>query len=80
MLSALYFTEAFGVTHIACYRCKKWITNCRQKDLEHFLKRSSDYLYFNHKLCANHFDDSQFANKMRNRYFYVVLRPVLLCL
>ena len=40
-------------------RCKKWVQNCRRADLT---KKTTEYLYKNCVLCANHFEDGQFMN------------------
>ncbi len=47
-------------------RGKKWIVNMRREDLLKFLEERSDYLYENIKLCAVHFEHSQFMNEKKN--------------
>ena len=43
------------------FRCRKWVQNTRRADL---LDQSADYLYNNCVLCAEHFEDGQFMNKV----------------
>jgi hypothetical protein len=43
---------------IAC-RCKQWVIRCRLKNLEN---KSALMLYNGYRLCADHFEDSQFMN------------------
>ena len=45
-------------------RCQIWVQNSRRQDL---LNRSPSYLTTNCKLCAEHFEDSQFTNPSKNR-------------
>lgn len=48
-------------------RCKVWITNCRRSDLDK-LRKQTLYLYESCRLCADHFEDTQFMNpRLRNR-------------
>ena len=44
---------------ITC-RCRKWVINTRR--IEELLPKTSEQLYKNYKLCAKHFEDSQFMN------------------
>ena len=47
------------------FRCRRWVINTRREDL---VNRSPDYCSKNLKLCANHFEDSQFTSiLLRNR-------------
>ena len=49
-------------------RCKQWLVNCRRKDLDDVFKRDPLYLYTNCRLCAYHFESSQFVDSFeRNR-------------
>ena len=45
-------------------RCQIWVQNSRKQDL---LNRSPSYLSTNCKLCAEHFESSQFTNPSKNR-------------
>jgi THAP domain len=40
------------------------VVNCRRADLD---GKSAEDLHKNYVLCANHFEDSQFLNGLRNR-------------
>jgi len=44
------------------FRCKRWLINCRRKDLDIFLKRDPAYLNRNCRLCSDHFENSEFVN------------------
>ena len=49
-------------------RCKIWLINCGRDDLDEFYKRDPGYLYDNCRMCASHFEDSQFVGQScRNR-------------
>ena len=45
-------------------RCQIWVQNSRRQDL---LNRSPSYISINCKLCAEHFESSQFTNPSKNR-------------
>ena len=49
------------------YRCKRWVINCRRKDL---LGASVDYLHRNCRLCDDHFETSQFMNSEKKRLIW----------
>jgi len=49
-----------------CDRCKQSLIKCRCKHLDDVFKKDSLYLYENCRLCANHFENSQFRNEKRN--------------
>jgi len=47
------------------FRCQRWVQNTRRDDL---LNRSHVYLNNNCRLCAEHFEEDQFSNRMtKNR-------------
>ena len=47
------------------FRCKRWVQLSRRDDLR---KMSTEYLHANCKLCADHFEQSQFMNSvLRNK-------------
>ncbi|KAK0137698.1 repressor of the inhibitor of the protein kinase [Merluccius polli] len=46
-------------------KCQIWVQNSRKQDL---LNRSPSYLSTNCKLCAEHFESSQFTNPSKNRF------------
>lgn len=49
-------------------RCKKWVINSRRGDLDHL---SAEQLNRNYRLCSNHFEESQFMNKIqKNRLIW----------
>ena len=56
------------------YRCAKWIINSRRADL----KKTPEQLYKGYRMCAKHFEDSQFMNRLaRNRLVWNAV-PTLL--
>ena len=59
--------KQYILTHI-CHdllnRCKKWVINTRRGDLDHL---SAEQLYKNYRICAKHFEDSQFMNPNKNK-------------
>ena len=49
-------------------RSKRWVINLRREDL---MKYSTEQLYAQYTVCANHFEDSQFMNPaQKNRLIY----------
>ena len=46
------------------FRCKEWVILCRRQDL---INKTSEYLYKNCKLCAQHFEDAMFTNHLKYR-------------
>jgi len=46
---------------IVVFRCRKWLVNCRRKDLDCHMKKLS-HLRANYRLCSDHFEESQFMN------------------
>jgi hypothetical protein len=50
------------------FRCKLWLINCRRADLDKFFNANPQYLYENCRLCAEHFEPSQFLDPaVKNR-------------
>ena len=49
-------------------RSKRWVINLRREDL---MKYSTEQLYVQYTVCANHFEDSQFMNPaQKNRLIH----------
>ncbi len=44
-------------------RSRQWVINLCRLDLE---KYTAEQLYRNYRVCANHFEDSQFMNTKKN--------------
>ena len=50
------------------FRCKIWVDFCQREDLDMFFDKAYQYLRANHKLCADHFVDTDFENPvLKNR-------------
>ena len=59
------YTTEYLYKYCIYFRCKKWIQNTRRADL---IGKTPRYLYANCVLSTNHFDESQFMNKVaKNR-------------
>ena len=49
------------------FRSKQWVINCRRADLDNL---SVERLNKSHRLCAAHFEDSQFMNFHKDRLIW----------